>query len=49
MGHLGYDKAMTSGGMQVMPRKVTGISQGIVDVAMTVSSEIEASPAAESN
>ncbi|KAJ9118635.1 hypothetical protein QFC22_003855 [Naganishia vaughanmartiniae] len=39
MGHLGYDKAMTSGGMQVMPRKVTGISQGIVDVAMTASSK----------
>ncbi|KAJ9110693.1 hypothetical protein QFC19_001522 [Naganishia cerealis] len=35
MGHLGYDKAMTSGGMQVVPRKVTGVSQGIVDVAMT--------------
>jgi alpha-tubulin suppressor-like RCC1 family protein len=37
MGHLGYDKAMTQGGVQIAPRKVTGISQGIVDVAMTVS------------
>jgi alpha-tubulin suppressor-like RCC1 family protein len=37
MGHLGYDKAMTQGGVQVMPRKVTGITQGLVDVAMTVS------------
>lgn len=37
MGHLGYDKAMTQGGVQVMPRKVTGITQGLVDVAMTAS------------
>lgn len=37
MGHLGYDKAMTQGGVQIAPRKVTGISQGLVDVAMTVS------------
>lgn len=39
MGHLGYDKAMTQGGVQIAPRKVTGISQGLVDVAMTVSLE----------
>lgn len=37
MGHLGYDKAMTQGGIQVTPRKVTRMTQGLVDVAMTVS------------
>lgn len=32
-GHLGYDKA--SNPVQVLPRKVTGISQPVLDLAMT--------------
>lgn len=32
-GHLGYDKATNP--VQVQPRKVTGISQSVIDMAMT--------------
>jgi hypothetical protein len=32
-GHLGYDKATNP--VQVLPRKVTGISQSVIDMAMT--------------
>lgn len=35
-GQLGYDKAANP--VQVLPRKVTGITQGVRDLAMTVSS-----------
>lgn len=35
-GHLGYDKAANQ--VQIQPRKVTGISQTVIDVAMTVCS-----------
>lgn len=34
-GHLGYDKAANP--IQVQPRKVTGMTQPVIDVALTVS------------